>query len=98
MLCSLFLVLGLGCSFGPEEVGDEGTDFGVGFAGEIVELVELVGIDVLLVQCDTEFALDLRAGTLGIPKEFDELLVAPAIEAFPPARSLLTLQPSESAS
>ena len=67
-------------SFGPEEIGDEGTDFGVGCAGEVVEALELIGINVFLVQCDIEFALDLRAGTLGIPEEFDELLVAAAIK------------------
>ena len=79
VLGSSFLVLGLMGSFGPEEIGDEGTDFGVGCAGEVVEALELIGINVFLVQCDIEFALDLRTGTLRIPEEFDELLVAPAI-------------------
>ena len=95
---SLFLVLGLVGSFGPEEICDEGTYFGVSFVSEIVEPLELIGINVFLVQCDIEFALDLGAGTLRIPEEFDEFLVAPAIKTLPPARSLLTLQPSESAS
>ena len=69
-------------SFRPEEVGDEGSDFGVGLAGEIVEPLELVGINVFLVECDVEFALDFGAGTLGIPQELDELFVATAIKTF----------------
>ena len=80
--CSWFFVLGLVGSFGPEEIGDEGTDFGAGLAGEIVETLELIGINVFLVQCDIEFALDLRTGTLRIPEEFDELLVATVIKTF----------------
>ena len=80
VLGSLFFARGLVRSFGPEEIGDEGTDFGVGLVSEIVESLELVGIDVFLVQCDIEFALDLGTGTLRIPEEFDEFLVASAIK------------------
>lgn len=64
-----------------EEVGDEAAHFRAGLTCEIGELLKPVRIDVLLIQSHVEFALNLRAGTLGIPQEPDEFLVASTVKA-----------------
>lgn len=46
-------------SFGTEEVGDEGADFGVSPGGKVIELLEPILTEIFLVECEVELALDL---------------------------------------
>jgi hypothetical protein len=48
----------------------------------VEERPELVFGNVLLIERNIEFALDLSAGTLGVAQETDKLHVAATVESF----------------